>query len=196
MAKAGVEAHHWTREEYERVVETGAFEGWKIELVAGVLHDMAPKSAQHTGTLHKLLRELREVSSERPLDVHPQMPLAISADSLPEPDIAVVPEDPEGDCYSAHHPTTAVLVVEVADLSLQYDREVKAAIYARAAIPEYWIVNLVARLLEVYREPTGDTYGSLTILGLSDQVSPLFAPEVSLPVTQLLPKESQRGESV
>lgn len=55
MAKAGVKAHHWTREEYERVVETGAFEGWKIELVGGVLHDMAPKSPQHTGTLHKLL---------------------------------------------------------------------------------------------------------------------------------------------
>ncbi|HEX5718132.1 MAG TPA: Uma2 family endonuclease [Thermoanaerobaculia bacterium] len=196
MAMTSVAAHHWTREEYERVVETGAFEGWKIELVEGVLHDMAPKSTQHTGTVHKILGELRKVSSERPLDVHPQMPLAVSADSLPEPDIAVVPEDPEGDCYSAHHPTTAVLVVEVADLSLQYDREVKAAIYARAAIPEYWIVNLVARQLEIHREPTGDAFRSRSILGPSDQVSPLFAPDVSLPMTRLLPKEPRRGESV
>ncbi len=78
-----MEAHHWTRQEYERVVETGAFEGWKIELVEGVLHDMAPKNTQHTGTLHKLLRKLREGSSERPLDVRPQMPLAISAGVAP-----------------------------------------------------------------------------------------------------------------
>lgn len=191
-----MKAHHWTRVEYERFVELGVFEGWKIELVRGILFDMPLKSAQHAGSVSKLLRELREVSSGKGLSVRPQAPLAVSEDSLPDPDIAVVPDDPEGDFYSAAHPTTAALVIEVADLTLQFDREVKEEIYARAGIPEYWIVNLVARHLEIYRQPSGDRYSSLATLSLSDEISPLFAPEASIQVARLLPKEPQGGGSV
>jgi Uma2 family endonuclease len=126
MVTARVEAHHWTREEYEQLVEAGVFDEWKIELVEGVLYDMTPQSARHSGTVQKLLRELRSLVSGRGLDVRPQMPLAVSDESLPEPDIAVVPDDPQGNFYSSAHPSRAVLVVEVADSSLRYDREVKA----------------------------------------------------------------------
>jgi Uma2 family endonuclease len=188
-------AHRWTREEYERVVALGAFEGWKIELVNGILCDMPPKSPRHSGSVSKFLRALREVSSGQGLDLSPQMPLAISADSLPEPDIAVIPEDPEGDFYCAAHPTTAVLVVEIADLSLQYDREVKAELYARAGIPEYWIANLVDRQLEVHREPAGSSYASRTVLSLVEEIAPLFAPEASIPISHLFPKEPRRADS-
>jgi len=84
--------------------------------------------------------------------------------------------------------TVAVLVAEVTLTSLLHDRKTKRRVYARSGIPEYWIQNLKTRELEVYREPAGDTYRISTVLRLSDQVSPLFAPEASIPVERLFPK--------
>lgn len=186
MVTATVEAHHWTREEYERLVEAGAFEGWKIELVDGILYDMMAQGPAHSSAVQKLLRELLAVSSGKNLDVRPQMPLAVSDDSLPEPDIAVVPADP--DDYARSNPAEAVLVVEVAQSSLSYDRSVKLAAYSEAGIPEYWILNLASWQLEIYRDPAGNRYASKTVLGLADGVSPLFAPEASLQVSKLFPQ--------
>lgn len=178
-------AHHWTREEYERAVEAGAFEGWKIELVEGVLVDMTPQGTAHSSAVRKLLRELLKIVPGKGLEIQPQMPLAVSEDSLPEPDIAVVPEEP-GD-YAGFNPTQAILVAEVSQTSLPYDRTIKSRIYAAAGIPEYWILNLASRELEVYREPFGDQYGSRTVLELSGEVSPLFAPEASIRIALLFP---------
>jgi Uma2 family endonuclease len=185
MVTASVEVHHWTREEYERAVETGAFEGWKIELVEGVLVDMTPQGTPHSSAVRKLLRELSKIVPGKGLEVQPQMPLAVSEDSLPEPDIAVVPEEP-GD-YAGFNPSEAMLVAEVAQTSLWYDRNVKSRVYAAAGIPESWILNLAARELEVHREPLGGQYETRTVLTLSDEVSPLFAPEISIPVRRLFP---------
>ena len=188
MVTATVEAHHWTREEYERAVEAGAFEGWKIELVEGVLHDMTPQTSLPAGLATKVSGILAEIDPGDHL-FRQHSPLAIAGDSMPEPDVAVVPPDPEGDCYVSAHPTTAALVVEIADSSLQYDRDVKARIYAEAGIAEYWILNLRSWQLEVYREPAGSMYGSRTILTLSDKVSPLFAAGAGIPVAQLFPRQ-------
>jgi len=186
MVTATVEAHHWTREEYERLVEAGAFEGWKIELVDGVLYDMMAQGPAHSSAVQKLLRELLAIGSGMGLDVRPQMPLAVSDDSLPEPDIAVVPMDP--DDYARFNPAEAVLVVEVAQSSLHYDRSVKQRVYSRARIPEYWILNLASWQLEVYRDPARDRYESRTVLGLADEVSPLFAPETPIRIAKLFPQ--------
>jgi len=186
MVTATVEAHHWTREEYERLVEAGAFEGWKIELVDGVLYDMMAQGPAHSSAVQKLLRELLAIGSGMGLDVRPQMPLAVSDDSLPEPDIAVVPADP--DDYARFNPAEALLVVEVAQSSLHYDRSVKQRVYSRARIPEYWILNLASCQLEVYRDPARDRYESRTVLGLADEVSPLFAPETSIRIAKLFPQ--------
>ena len=96
--------------------------------------------------------------------------------------------------YVAAHPATAALVVEVADSSLRLDRRFKAAVYAQAGLHEYWIVNLVDRVLEVYRVPksaegtAGDgTYGSIDILRAAASVTPLAAPTARIPVADLLP---------
>jgi Uma2 family endonuclease len=183
---ATVEAHHWTREEYERLVEAGAFEGWKIELVDGVLYDRMAQGPAHSSAVQKLLRELLVLVPGKNLSVRPQMPLAVSDDSLPEPDIAVVPADP--DDYARFNSAEAVLVVEVAQSSLHYDRSVKQEAYSRAGIPEYWILNLASWQLEVYREPVGNRYGSRTVLALTDEVSPLFAPEASIWIAKLFPQ--------
>jgi Uma2 family endonuclease len=188
MVTATVEAHHWTREEYERLVETGAFEGWKVELVEGTLYDVTPQTSRHAGLTGKVAEILSDVDPGEHL-LRQHSPLSVPGDSLPEPDIAVVPPDPAGDYYVGGHPNTAVLVVEIADSSLQYDREVKAGAYARAGIPEYWILNLVSGQLEVYREPAGDAYRSRAVLGPVDEISPLFAPGAAIRVAHLLPKQ-------
>ena len=121
-----------------------------------------------------------------------QAPLALDDDSEPEPDMAIVAGVPLD--YFAAHPSTAALIVEVADSSLRLDRRFKAELYARARLPEYWIVNLVDGALEVHREPqpvTGDVvsaaYRVVEILRPPATVTPLAAPAVTIPVADLLP---------
>ena len=125
---------------------------------------------------------------------HPRLhaPLALGEHSEPEPDIAVVAGAALD--YVAAHPSTAALVVEVADSSLRLDRGFKAAVYARAGLHEYWIVNLVDRALEVHREPqpsadaTDDwTYRSVEVLRPPTTVTPRAAPGARIPVADLLP---------
>lgn len=185
MVTASGSIHHWTREEYEQAVERGAFEGWRVELVDGVLCDMSPQSGGHATAVRRIQKALDAVLPNG-LDLRFQMPLALSPDSEPEPDVAVV--SGETGTYSRVHPTTALLVVEVADSSLSFDRNHKQRLYARAGIPEYWIVNLASRRLEVYREPAPDGYLSVTALGMADSVSPLALPGVNFAVENLFPK--------
>lgn len=187
MVTARVEAHHWTREEYEQLVEAGAFDEWKIELVEGVLYDMTPQTSWHAGLATKISTVLKKIDPGNHL-VREHSPLSVGGDSVPEPDVAVVPDDPKGDFYTSVHPTSAVLVVEIADSSLRYDREVKARAYSLGGVPEYWIVNLLSSQLEVYRDPSGNRYTNASVLTASDTISPLFAPEVSISVARLLPK--------
>ncbi|MBI2370409.1 MAG: Uma2 family endonuclease, partial [Deltaproteobacteria bacterium] len=104
----------------------------------------------------------------------------------------VVPGSPRD--YLDAHPTTALLVVEVADTTLVYDRDLKGSLYARAGIAEYWIVNLTDRALEVYRDPApspraryGSSYQTFQRLSPPDSVSPLAAPWARIAVADLLP---------
>jgi Uma2 family endonuclease len=121
-----------------------------------------------------------------------QLPLALDPDSAPEPDLAIVAGSVRA--YRVTHPTSASLVVEVADSSLAFDRSWKASIYARAGIADYWIVNLVDRLLEVYRDPAADSatplgyaYRQRLSFGPNDRVAPLAFPDVTIAVSDLLP---------
>ncbi|MCS7191059.1 MAG: Uma2 family endonuclease, partial [Fimbriimonadales bacterium] len=116
----------------------------------------------------------------------------------PEPDIAVVEGSHE--TYADHHPTTALLVVEFADTSLEYDRREKLSLYAKAGIPEYWIVNLKANTLEVYREPIPDAempfgygYRVRLLLNAKEQIAPLFAPDKPIPVREMIVEPTQRS---
>jgi Uma2 family endonuclease len=118
------------------------------------------------------------------------MPLIIDPDSEPEPDLAVVQGIP--DDYSDHHPASALLVIEVADSSLSLDRDRKRSLYARVGIPEYWIVNLTERCLEVYREPVSAAgqparYRTSQRLAATDRITPLARPGAWVSVADLLP---------
>ncbi len=187
MAVAEIEQHLWTRKEYERMVAKGLFDPEaKVELVEGVVYDMAAQGSLHTTGVTLVLQALsRHFSGNPDIHIRVQMPLALGRDSEPEPDVAVV----EGDArdYARSHPTTALLVVEVADQSLSHDRKRKLPLYARAGVPEAWILNLRERTLEVYREPSGGLYRSRTALVDEDTVSPLARPEAVISVADLLP---------
>lgn len=187
-----VQVKRWTLAEYERMVEVGAFEpGARLELLGGeIVEKTAPQHAPHaTGV--QLATRVAERLFGAGYDVRVQLPLAIAPDSEPEPDVAVVAGGPRD--YSRKHPTTAVLVVEVADSTLAYDRR-KAGVYARAAVPEYWIVDLGRETVEIYTGPRPDdedalgaSYSSVRTLGRAESFAPFGAPSASVAVADLLP---------
>jgi Uma2 family endonuclease len=120
------------------------------------------------------------------------MPIALDDESEPEPDVAVAPSTRQD--YAAEHPSRPVLLVEVAESSLADDRATKGALYARAGIADYWILNLTDRVLEVYRTPPARSqalaagrYRDVTILEETASIAPLARPDVPVDVATLLP---------
>jgi len=186
MATAAVDTRHWTREDYEQLIADGYFRpGERVELVDGVIYEMPQQKGYHAEGVTLVDYALRSILPEG-VFIRVQMPLALGIDSEPEPDIAVVRGRP-GD-YSPEHPTTAELVIEVADSSLYHDRKRKGSLYARVGIPEFWLLNLVKRRLEVYRDPKDGAYASRAVRGAGDTVSPLSRPDATIAVASLLPR--------
>jgi Uma2 family endonuclease len=171
------------RREYDRLVELGYFEDEKIELLHGMLVAMSPQGAGHAHAVSKLFTLFVRGLGER-AGVRSQAPLGASDDSEPEPDLAVVPNQD----YSHDHPTHAMLVVEVAESSLSKDRRLKAALYARAQVPEYWIVNLTDRRVEVHHDPRGDRYPSVVTHGDGDVIHPACFADLRISIAEVLPK--------
>lgn len=187
MALPDVEVHRWTRKEYEKAAYAGAFGDRRVELVDGVVYDMPPQDSPHATGVTKAQRAL--IAAFGPgFTVRPQMPLALSRDSMPEPDLAVVPGEP--DDYVKSHPKTALLIVEVTDTSQYHDRVRKVGIYALAGIQDYWIANLAQDVLEVYREPVRGDYRTRLTFRRGERIVPLACPEVSVAVDDLLPKRT------
>jgi Uma2 family endonuclease len=165
--------------------------GERVELIEGEIVLKAPQMPRHATAVVLAQEALRTVSGGG-FDVRPQLPLDLGADSEPEPDAAVVRGTARD--YVDGHPTTAILVVEVADTTLEFDRGRKVAMYARAGIPEYWIVNLLDRVLEVFRDPgplpdwpPEHRYRSIYRFGPPDTVAPLSSPAAHVRVADLLP---------
>jgi len=191
MALSSVRPKHWTRVEYERLVDLGAFRpGERLELVGGTLVVREPQGGPHATAVGLCEDALREAFGAG-WTVRAQSPIALDEDSEPEPDIAVVPGNRRD--YRGGHPSRPALIVEVADSSLQLDRGEKASLYARARIADYWIVNLVDSVLEVCRDPIEDTeapfgwrYGSAATLRAGDLVTPLANSRSAVSVSDLL----------
>lgn len=168
------------RVEYDRLVAIGAFEDEKIELLEGVLVPMSPIGPEHSGTLDQLAARLFPALVGRAV-VRIQSPFAARDDSEPEPDVAVVPL---GD-YRTAHPHRAELIIEVAETSLARDRR-KCRLYAECRVPEYWIVNLVDRCIEVYRDPGTSTYRSLVTFRRGESVQLLGFPDIVVRVDDVI----------
>lgn len=184
-----IRERRWSRREYDRAIDAGIFhEDEKLELLAGRLIVAEPHNPPHATGIQLTADTLRRTFGAG-WSVRVQLPLALDPDSEPEPDVAVVPGNPR--TYRRDHPAEPALVVEVADASLRLDRRLKAGIYARAGIADYWIVNVSDRVLEVHRAPTREgrrsAYRSVEILGPEAAVAPLAAPRVRISVADLLP---------
>ncbi len=191
-AMSTILVRRWTRQEYERMVGAGVFPpGERVELVDGEVLKMTPQGSVQA-TAVRLTEDILRVVFGPGHDVRVQMPLALDPSSEPEPDVAVVLGSPRD--YRDAHPTSALLVVEVADTTLLYDREQKASLYARAGVADYWIVNLLDRGVEVYRDPKSMpqarydwAYRSVLELTSGDHISPLAASQGRVAVADLLP---------
>jgi Uma2 family endonuclease len=168
------------RAEYDQLVALGAFAGERLELLQGVLLAMSPQHAPHAATVACLTKLLVRRLSDR-YELRFQLPLAIADDSEPEPDAAIVAP---GD-YRRAHPTTALLVIEIADSSLARDRR-KATLYAAAGIPECWIVDLGARVVELYSAPSTSGYTVQRTAAADEVLRSVAVPELELAIPDLM----------
>jgi len=183
---ASVRIKRWTRAEYDRLAAARYFNPEaRLQLIQGEIVEMSPQGAAHATAIRRMTKVL-ETAFREGRDIRVQLPIALSDDSEPEPDVAVVVGALED--YETQHPSTAVLIGEVADSTLRFDQTRKSVMYAAAGIPEYWVLNLVDRTLEVYREPHAAGYATALRLGPGDLVSPLAAPGAQLRVADLLPR--------
>ncbi len=174
----------WTLEEYHRMIETGLLEDRRVELLRGEIIEMAPEGEFHAyfstragSYLDRLLGDRATVRSAKPITLPNQ--------SEPEPDVAIVkPLDRE---YLAHHPYPEDIfwLIEYSNASLQKDLNLKTQVYAEVEIAEYWVVNLKARSLLVFREPQAGQYTSCETY-TEGQLSPLAFPEVSVSVNSII----------
>ncbi len=146
----------FTIDEYHRLVDLGFFtENDRIELIRGEIIEMAPKRTPHSVCNSTLFGELYRLLYDR-ANVRGQEPITLPSNSEPEPDVVIAKK--KVDNYLAAYPTVEdiILVIEISDSTLQYDRETKLPLYAEAGINNYWIVNLVQNNLEVYTNPFAD----------------------------------------
>ncbi len=180
-------------EEYHWLIEHGFFrEDERVELIGGVLNQMSPKGLRHAVCLSNFLHLLPAMISGK-ARIRAQDPITmVDSSSEPEPDLVLAA--PRENRYLDHHPYPAdvLLVVEIADSSLEQDRRVKVPVYAAAGIAEFWIVNLIDDQIEVYREPTSPAEGAAyyrqrMILSEPDTVNPIHLPDCSIAVKDVLP---------
>ena len=197
MTTYPIRTRRWTRKEYRRLGEVGILpEDERVELVDGHLIVAEPKGAPHATIVALTAAVLRRAFGDGWL-VREQDPIALDDVSEPEPDVVVVAGGPLD--YFDDHPARPALVVEVAETSLYYDRGAKAGAYARAGLPDYWIVNLVDWQIEVYRRPTTDhsaelgwRYLEVGVFMPGVSLVPLARPDVAIAVSDILPETLQR----
>jgi Uma2 family endonuclease len=167
-------------EEYEKMAATGILaQDDRVELIEGEIVEMSPIGVPHAACVTNLTRLLVSRLGER-APVRVQGPVRVPPRSEPQPDLAVL--RPRSYMREGATTTDAVLFIEVSDTSLQYDRTVKLRLYARAGIPEYWIVDVNTETVEVYRSPSGERYADRQVLARGESVAPLAFPDAAIPI--------------
>jgi Uma2 family endonuclease len=178
----------YTAARYFALVDEGVLSADdRVELLEGVIVAMAPQHPPHASGVCRVSEAIRMVLGTRAI-VRVQLPMIAGPFSVPEPDVAVVPGRVSD--YDTAHPTTALLVVEVADTSLLEDRLTKAAIYAAAGVPDYWIVNLRDDVVETFAAPEAEArrYREGQRIGRGGRVGAAALEGASLAVDDLLPR--------
>lgn len=171
------------RAEYDRLVELGAFDNERVELLRGAIVEMSPPGARHASVVDALNMLLAPALVGRAV-VRVQSPFAALDDSEPQPDLTILPQRGS---TPFEHPSEADLVVEVADSSLHYDRTSKVPVYAEAGVPECWIVNLRDEVVEVHTDPAGGAYAGIREHRRGDSIALVAFPDLTVAVDDVLP---------
>lgn len=180
-------AKRWiTADEYERMGEAGIFpQDARLELIEGEIFEMSPIGSPHAACV-KFLSELLHLLFAETFTVSVQDPIRLNDFSEPQPDVAILRR--RGDFYRNAHPTPAdiLLAIEVADTTVATDRSFKLPLYARAGIPEFWLVNIPDGLLEIYSEPSGDSYLRSEVFGHDAEAQSHTVEGLSVKIGELL----------
>jgi Uma2 family endonuclease len=170
-----------SRKEYDRLVELGFFEREHIELIEGVLVQLSPQGMHHVKMVEWLNNKLVRLIDPS-YAVRPGCPFAASDWSEPEPDFTIIRETPG---VPDDHPSEVLLLIEVSNTSLRYDRGAKLKVYAKAGIPEYWIIDVNTMTVEVYTEPRDGRFANKQVLRDGDVLRATLVPGVEIPVADL-----------
>ena len=179
--------HRLTSDQFYQMAEAGLFDAdTRIELIEGELIDMAPIGADHEGCVNRLVKTLVIQCGDDAI-VSPQNSIRLDFRNVPQPDFVLLHYRDDFYTKGARPgPGESILVIEVSDSSIRFDREVKVPIYARAGVPEVWIIDIQQRRVEVYREPRGGDYAMRTLHRLEDSLSPALLPGVVIPIRSIL----------
>ena len=182
----GLVPKRWTVDEYHQIIALGIITpDTPVELINGQIIEMVPQQPPHAATTDEGGDYLKALFAGK-AKVRVQLPVTLLPDSEPEPDFAIVKID--SNLYRDRHPgpSDIHLIIEVADSTLQKDRQYKSTLYAQAGIPEYWVINLKQNQMIVYRQLQDATYQTEKTLNVSDRIQPLAFPDVTVELKQLL----------
>lgn len=175
----------FTVDTYQRLGELGVFhEDDRVELIDGQVVEMTPIGDRHAGCVRRLNRLFaRHLLDLVVIDV--QNPVVLGKRDAPQPDVTLL--KPRPDAYP-HHPRAEdiLLIIEVADTTVAYDRDVKLPLYARVGIPEAWLVDLDADRFQVCREPAGSRYASVRVVPRGSTITPLCFPNMTVTADDVL----------
>ena len=179
--------------DYYRMVESGILhERDRVELIDGEVLEMSPIGPRHNACVDRANRVFSQRLGDRAI-IRVQGSIQLDEYGVPKPDLVVM--RPRRDFYASALPTPSdvLLIVEVAESSIRYDRDVKAPLYARAGIPEYWLEDLTRDVLMVYRDPAPDGDRTVRTLRRGERIAPLAFPELSVAVEELLGEAAEGG---
>ncbi|MDJ0712863.1 MAG: Uma2 family endonuclease [Prochloraceae cyanobacterium] len=172
----------WSVEDYHRIISAGIFKERRVELLDGEIVEMSPEGPLHRYTNDALAEYLRTLlgSSAKVFEAHP----ITLANSEPEPDIAIV-KAPRSLYRSRHpYPEDIYWLIEISDSTLSYDLDEKKKVYARSQIEEYWVVDITAKKLTIFRQPLGEEYQSKTEY-TTGKISPVTFPDLEIDIDEI-----------
>jgi Uma2 family endonuclease len=179
--------HMWTVDDYHRMIASEILTTeTRVELIEGQIIEMSPQQPPHAATTQRTWKYLNRMLAGK-ADIRIQLPITLPPNSEPEPDIAVVRINPRE--YISGHPTPddIFLLIEVADSTFTTDRNKKSRIYAKAKIPEYWVLNVNSQQIYIFREPGENGYTQEIILDINAKISLITFPEIEIEIKQLFP---------
>lgn len=179
--------HKLTVEDYHTMAKAGILdEDSRVELIEGELIDMAPIGSQHASVV-SILTEIAVSQCRGKALVSPQNSLRLSPHDEPQPDLMLLKRRADSYRYALPTAEDVLLLVEIADTTIERDRQIKCPLYARHSIAEFWLVNVAKETLEIYREPETEGYGRMLRCKKSETVSPLLLPDVKIALADLWP---------